>query len=407
MRITHALLPCVVLLPALGCAASRLGMPSATDNLVRGNTVFAVDLYRQLAVAEGNLFLSPYSISTALAMTYGGARGKTAQEMADALHFPLRPDELHPAFAAVAARLHEVQQAGHVRLSTANSLWPQKDYPLQTDYLALVKQHYGSTVTAVDYRQAAEKARLAINAWVEAQTQDKIRGLIQPGVLDALTRLVLVNAIYFKGAWEVPFKPGNTRDAPFHVAADRTVQAPLMTQKQTCRYASLAALDLVELPYAGGDLAMVVLLPKTREGLKQLEAALTADVLDGWLDQLADQEVLVSLPRFKLTSLFQLNETLQALGMVDAFAPGRADFSGLAGKAGELFISAAIHKAFVEVNEEGTEAAAATAVAIAMTSVRPPPPVFRADHPFLFLIRERRAGSILFIGRLQNPSAGA
>ncbi len=376
----------------------------AEDSVVPGNTAFALDLYAQLRAGEGNLFCSPYSVSTALAMTYGGARGETEQQMARVLHFGPGQERLHPAFAALAAGLKAVQETGKVKLSVANALWPQQDYRFLPAYLELCKTHYGTTVTPLDYVRAAEPARQTINTWVEAQTNRKLTNLIQPGILDALTRLVLVNAIYFKGDWASPFKADLTRPAPFRVSAAKSVEAPLMCQQREFGYSETDTHQVLAMPYAGGALSMLVLLPRGNGGVSALESALTAEILADLIGGLRRREVQVFLPKFKLTAQFSLGGKLAALGMPDAFAPGKADFSGMDGSR-ELFIGAVIHKAFVEVNEEGTEAAAATAVVMKLRSMPRPVPVFRADHPFLFLIRENSSGSILFLGRLADPTA--
>ncbi len=393
-------------LPALAFLLVTGVCAGAGESVVPGNTAFALDLYAQLRAGEGNLFYAPYSVSTALAMTYGGARGETEKQMARTLHFGPGQERLHPAFAALAADLAAVQKKGKVKLSVANALWPQQDYRFLPAYLDLCKTHYGTTVTPLDYVRAAEPARQTINTWVEAQTNRKITNLIPPGVLDALTRLVLVNAIYFKGDWAAPFKPALTQSAPFRLASTKTVQARLMTRQDEFGYGEVPGLQILELPYAGNDLSMLVLLPRTDGGLPALEKALTVETLAAWSSSLRRRDVQVLFPKFKLTAQFSLGHALAALGMPDAFAAGKADFSGMDGSR-ELFIGAVIHKAFVEVNEEGTEAAAATAVVMMATSMREPEPVpvFRADHPFLFLIRENRSGSILFCGRLADPTA--
>jgi len=384
---------------ALLLPAVAFGAPLADSN-----NVFALDLYGQLRTEDGNLFLSPYSISTALAMTYGGARGETAAQMAKALHFDLPQDKLHPAFAAMEADIAAIQKKGKIKLAVANSLWPQKKFPFLPDYLGLCKEHYGATITPLDYANAPEPARKTINAWVEDKTNNKITDLIAPGVLDAMTRLVLVNAIYFKGDWANPFKADATQKQPFHVTAAKTVEAPLMHQKKEFGYAQTADLQVLELPYTGDDLSMIVLLPRKTDGLAAIEAKLTTKNLAAWLGGLHQEEVEVFLPKFKITSQFSLAEKLAALGMTLAFTE-KADFSGMDGQR-DLYISAVLHKAFVEVNEEGTEAAAATAVVMTKTAIMEPsaPPVFRADHPFLFLIRNKHTGSILFLGRVTDPT---
>ena len=375
---------------------------SAVKSLVRDNAHFAFDLYRDLAVAEGNLFFSPYSVSTALAMTYAGARGNTEKEMAAALRFTLDREELHPAFAKMDAQVNASQKEG-ISLSVANALWPQKDYPFLEEYLALAKQHYGVLVQPVDYRAARESARLTINNWVEDRTREKIKDLIRPDDLTDLTRLVLVNAIYFKGIWANQFRADNTREMPFHVTASKTIQAPMMSRQLECRYASLPELDILELPYTGGGLAMIVLLPKEIDGVRKVESELSPDNLARWISALSEQEVLVFLPKFKTTNRFSLSDTLSSMGMIDAFSDTKADFSGMDGRPGWLYIGAVIHQAFVEVNEEGTEAAAATAVVMRTQAIAAPPPTFRADHPFVFLIHEKQTGSILFAGRVSDP----
>jgi serpin B len=388
-----------------------------TRKVVAGNTEFAVDLYGKLRTREGNVFFSPYSISTALAMTYGGARGETENQMAQTLHFNLPPDTLHPAFAEMQANLNAVQQKGQVKLAAANSLWPQVGYEFLPDYLALCLKNYGTAITPVDYMGHTEAARQTINDWVEARTNRKIVELLKPGVLESSPRLVLVNAIYFKGKWARQFETNLTENEPFYVSSGKTVtaptyafpyaeSAPLMRQTGDFGYAELPDLQVLELPYAGDDLSMIVLLPREVDGLGNLEAGLTAENLTAWTASLKSQKVNVLLPRFKMTAEFSLKGTLMALGMSDAFNFDRADFSGMDGRK-DLFVGAVIHKAFVEVNEEGTEAAAATAVVMDFAAVvqHPQPiPVFRADHPFLFLIRDNRSGSILFLGRVMDPT---
>jgi len=374
---------------------------------VEKNSAFALDLYRELKDArKGNIFFSPYSISTALAMTYGGARGNTARQMADVLHFPQDHQELHPAFARLEALLNAVQEKGDIRLHAANSLWPQEDYPFLKEYIALVKKYYGVTVTPVDFVAAADKAAQQINQWVAEKTNNKIKDLIQPGLLDALTRLVLVNAIYFKGNWASQFDENRTKDDTFYLLTGGTVQAPLMAQKKKFKYAEFESLQVLELPYVGDSLSMLVLLPGEKNGLPGLEKSLTTDNLKRWTSGLSEIEVKVFLPRFKMTSLFSLERTLAAMGMPEAFDRTKANFSGMDGHRNWLYIGAVVHKAFVEVNEEGTEAAAATAVVIRVTMARQPlrPVVFRADHPFVFLIRENTTGSILFLGRVLDPT---
>jgi serpin B len=374
---------------------------SSMEAVIQGNTHFALDLYQQLRTADGNLFFSPYSISTALAMTWAGAGGDTQTQMAHALHFMLDQQGLHPAFALLGARLEETGERGQVQLKVANSLWPHKGVQFRKEYLALVRKSYGVRLTPVDFGET-EVARRTINAWVEDRTENRIKDLIAAGVLDSLTRLVLVNAIYFKGAWASPFDQDLSEAAPFQVTADEQVQAMMMTRKHTFRYAEEADLQVLELPYAGDDLSMLVLLPRAADGLAKLEESLGMETLDKWTGVLAESEVQVSLPRFELSFPFRLDDTLKAMGMVAAFS-AEADFSGMDGSR-ELFIGAVLHKAFVAVDEQGTEAAAATAVVMQRKALTFPAVVFRANHPFVFLIREQGTGSILFLGRVVNPA---
>jgi serpin B len=284
----------------------------------------------------------------------------------------------------------------------ANRLWGQKGFSIRPEFLALTRQQYGAEMLLVDFAQA-EAASREINRWVEQQTNDKIKDLIPPGSLDALTRLVLTNAVYFKGDWVQPFDKRNTREEDFTVSAEKKVKLPLMHQQTKMGYAEEETFQVLELPYAGQELSMVVLLPKKVDGLPELEKAITVDTLAALIPKLHVREVITYLPKFKLETSFGLNATLLAMGMKRAFSR-EADFSGIS-SADTLYISAVLHKAYVDVNEEGTEAAAATGVVMrAMAARRPQPlPVFRADHPFLFLIRDTKAGSILFMGRLTNP----
>ena len=375
---------------------------SSVETVVQGNTEFALALYQKLRTEEGNLFFSPYSISAALAMTYAGARGNTQVEMAQALHFLPDQEQLHPAFAFLRARLGDIGRKGQVQMSVANALWPQKGYALLKEFLALTKQYYGVLVTAVNYGDA-ETARGTINAWVEKRTGAKIQEMIPRGLLDATTCLILVNAIYFKGNWASQFDQGLTGDAPFWITPAEKVQVPMMSQTIEFGYREGDGLQVLELPYAGDDLSMVVLLPREIDGLAELEGRLTVDNLNTWTAGLWQTEVQVFLPRFEISFPFRLDDALKSMGMADAFA--NADFSGMDGTK-SLYIGAVLHKAFVAVNEEGTEAAAATAVFMKAKGLPLPAPTFRADHPFVFLIRENSTGSILFLGRVVNPAPG-
>jgi serpin B len=387
------------------------GQPNADDitlakQRVNDNSAFALDLYGQLRAAKGNLFFSPISISTVLAMTYAGARENTARQMAVALHFTGAPNLLHRSMREVLTQLNSVQKQTAVELRVANALWAQKGYTFRNEFIRIVRESYQAELTQVDFRAASEAARQSINTWVEHQTDQKIKDIIQPGVLNALTRLVLVNAIYFKGLWDNQFKPDDTREMVFWLSDGETVKLPMMNQKHEFGYWENEWLQVLEMPYKNKSLSLIILLTKEKAGISALEQKLTLANTINWQNRLRKRKVVVFLPRFKIESEFSLKQTLAAMGMPDAFNPASADFSAMVVGKKELYISAVIHKAFIEVNEEGTEAAAATGVVVGVTSIAPSPPVFKADHPFVFFIRDNASRSILFLGRVACPKEG-
>lgn len=382
----------------------------APDDLaatVAGQTALAAALHGELARGGGNVFFAPTSVATALAMSCAGAQGETAREMAAVLHFPpLDPARIHAACAAVAATAH---RAPGVELSIANALFAQQGEHFLPDFVALLARCYRSELRELDFAKPGP-ASAAINDWVASRTGGLIKDLVSAEQLNELTRLVLANAIYFKGTWASRFKKELTRIDPFFHLDGTSTPARLMFRSGSYNLATVDGGQALELPYVGKAVSMVVILPSAIDGLPALEAKLSSS-LQGWLDQLDEQTrhlpsedflptVEVHLPRFSIDTTFELRDPLTALGMRLAFHPLRADFSAMhAG--GPLYISAVCHKACVEVDEEGTTAAAATAVVHAAYGAGPPPPpVFRADHPFLFLIRDRRTKSILFLGRL-------
>jgi serine protease inhibitor len=385
-------------------AANCLAVEPNQQAIVEGNNKFALELYGKLKDRQGNLFLSPYSISTALAMTYAGAKDETERQMAKTLDFPttLGNEQFHNAFSDIIRQLNEAGKKGGFELVVANALWGQKDYKFLQEFLTLVKKNYDGDLQQVDFATQTEAVRKTINDWVETKTKAKIKELIKPGTLDSMTRLVLTNAIYFKGKWASQFKPERTQDAPFTLLGGQKVNVPMMNQTSNFGYMETDTTQVLEMPYVNNDLSMVILLPKKLDGVNELEKELTSETFAGWLGKLRKREVQVYLPRFKITSEFELTQVLGSMGMPDAFS-SKADFSGMTGNK-DLFISAVVHKAYVDVNEEGTEAAAATGVAMKLTSVASPPPVFKADHPFVFLIRDNHTGSILFMGRTANPA---
>lgn len=373
---------------------------------VNGSNAFAVDLYAQLSKQPGNLFFSPESISTAFGMAYAGARGQTATQMQQVFHFTLPPDRLHPAMGALLAGMNA--QHKDYELHVADALWAQQDSNFEESYLKLVQSDYGAGLHKVNFKISPDTVRTTINAWVEKQTNDKITNLLGPGVLNSSTRLVLTNAIYFKGVWQDPFDAQATQKDEFHLSATQWVMAPMMHRTGGYRYYDGGTFQALELPYAGNEISMVVLLPKDTGGLTTLEQAFTSGVAGEWIQKLEPvDKVILTLPSFTMTQQFELSNALSAMGMAQAFSVS-ADFSGMTGKP-EFSISAAIHKAYIDVNEKGTEAAAATAVVMYATAMRreapePPPVVFRADHPFLFILLDTRSGSMLFLGRVADPT---
>lgn len=376
------------------------------DALVAGHTEFAFDLYAKLRGAPGNVFFSPYSISTALAMTWAGARGATAAEMARTLRISPDPSRVHPASARL---IREIGGAGTKRASelyTASALWSRQGHPFVASFQTLARESYAAALEEVDFGGAPETARRTINAWVERQTRDKIKDLLAEGAIQPDTLLVLTNAIYFKGSWLSRFAQDRTTPGDFLLGAEgKRSGVPLMHQRREHRYMEDAECQALELPYDRAEASMIVLLPRRVDGLGGLEGTLTAARVGERLAALRPREVDVILPRFTLTVSADLNQPLGALGMSLAFSRRAADFSGMVAPPPRAYLSAVVHKAYADVNEEGTEAAAATGVVARPAMAPRPPVVFRADHPFVFLIRDNRTGSILFAGRLSDPQA--
>jgi serpin B len=369
------------------------------EALAEAQNRFALDLYSLLSDSDQNLFYSPYSIAVALSMTYAGARGETADQMAEVLHLgDLTQETLHPAMNALQLRL--TGQEGII-LTVANSLWAQEGYPFQDPFLDTLARHYGAGVRLVDYVDPAarEEARQAVNRWVEEETNEKIKELITEDMLNEMTRLILANAIYFNAKWEEPFR-GGTSDASFYLRDGSEIIVPMMARRAGTPYAEGDGYQAVELPYKGDRTRMVVVLPAEGEFdafQDRLDPALIREIRSG----LSTQDVKLYLPRFSYDAEFDLAKTLKALGMVDAFDPNLADLSGLDNTT-DLFISAVAHKAFVAVDEEGTEAAAATGVVLEVESM---PQIVRVDRPFVFFIYDAELDTILFMGRVLDPTA--
>jgi serpin B len=378
-----------VVLGAAGLATAEPAAGEATEG-VRGNAPFALDLYARLKASEGNVCLSPTSLFTALSMTLAGARGRTETQMAEVLHVGLPPDHPSGAFPDL---------GDDRQLLLANALWGQHGFDLRDEFLAVTRERYRSTFQHVDFVNGTERARETINGWIAARTEQAIDKLLVEGDLDPGVVLVLTSAVYFKGLWKFPFDAARTVDDEFHLGGGRQVLVPFMQQPGRLPFASFAEADLLELPYEGGRFAMVLLLPAVGDDLSSLEASLTTRNLSRWLDGLSETLVSVRLPRFGIDTRFDLTETLQAIGMVDAFTE-RADFSGMSAT-NPLFISKVVHQARVEVDESGTEGASGSGVAIGKG---PRPKEFTANRPFVFLIRDRSTGNVLFLGRVANPA---
>ncbi len=381
---------------------------SDMDILVEGNCALAFNLYQALKDTKGNLFYSPYSISEALAMTYAGARGETESQMKNTLQFQLAQQVLHPAFNSLDLQLASRGQGAQgkdakgFRLHVVNALWGQQGFSFLPSYLDLLAENYGAGLHLLDFINATEQSRLTINQWVNDQTEAKIKDLLPPGSIDQLTRLVLTNAIYFNAAWESQFEPEATTDSQFHLLTGKDVASRLMHQTELFGYTKGSNYQAVELPYDGHELSMVILLPPVDQ-FQSFEAGLTSLQVGEIIGSLKNQSVALSLPKFKVESEFGLKETLSAMGMPVAFTE-EADFSGMDGKR-DLAIKDVVHKAYVAVDENGTEAAAATGVIVGVTSMPAETVDVTIDHPFIFFIRDIQTGAILFVGRVLDPGA--
>lgn len=383
---------------------SPIASAQEVNSVIKANNQFAFDLYSKYRSKDGNVFYSPYSISSALAMTYEGARGKTAEEMQAVFHLPQDASIRRDSFLRINQRINKKDKV--YALSTANALWAQKDYKFSDEYFSLVDQYYGGKVTNLNFVSEIENSRITINSWVAEQTNDKIKDLIPSGLITPDTALILTNAIYFKGLWRVQFNKNNTREEEFRISPDIKIKTQMMHlsgEDAKFNYADTGDLQILELPYEGDDLSMIMLLPK-EDDLKALEGSLNAEKLSEWKGFLGREQVDVYVPKFKFETKSFMAEDFKEMGMPTAFGEG-ADFSGMTGTR-DLFISEVIHQAFVEVNEEGTEAAAATAVMMTKGMVMEPEPIkiFKADHPFIFIIQDKETGNILFMGRVSDPS---
>lgn len=376
--------------------------------LVDGNSEFTFELYRKLRDTDGNLFYSPYSISLALAMTYAGARGDTENQMADTLNFRLPQDSLHPAFNGLDIALSSRGEGARgkdeegFRLNVVNAIWGQKDYQFLSEFLDTLAENYGAGLRILDFIEAPEESRVIINDWVSDQTEGRIKDLIPQGVIDTLTRLVLTNAIYFNAAWQYPFNEKATSDGTFYLLDGGKITVPMMKLTKSLGYASGDGYQAVELPYDGRELSMVILMPEADQ-FESFEESMSYQTVKQIISGLENRQVSLTMPKFEFESEFSLKSALSAIGMPVAFS-ANADFSGMTGNR-DLFIDEVIHKAFVSVDEAGTEAAAATAVIMEGMAMPEKPTEVTIDRPFIFLIQDIETGSILFIGRVMNPGA--
>ncbi|MCD6381601.1 MAG: serpin family protein [Candidatus Aenigmarchaeota archaeon] len=370
------------------------------QQVVNANNKFAFELYKQLSDEEGNLFFSPYSISSALAITYEGAREKTADEIKNVFHFT-DYDILRPNFAAIYNEINKGYR--DYTLRAGNALWIQKDFPLLENYTTTVERYYGAKAANLDFVNEPEKSRQTINSFIEKQTNGKIEDLIPKDFITSSTGIVITNAIYFKGTWKVEFDPKETKEMDFHMDSNKAIKVQMMHMKpneKTFNYTETEDVQILELPYKGDDISMLIILPKFGK-LSEIEKKLTIEKLKEWKSKMRETELSeIYLPKFEIETKYFLEDTLPDMGMPTAFSPD-ADFSGMTGRR-DLFISHVIHQAYVKVYEKGTEAAAATAV-IFEKSMPAPEIIFKADHPFIFIIQQKSTGNILFIGRVVEP----
>jgi len=402
------LLKALLVLLAIFAGASRLSAQSETANknnlyaVVDSNNQFAIDLYRKINSkdTEKNIFVSPFSVSTALAMTYEGSRGNTRKQMSGVLHLDMSDVDRQSGFSALLAET-SAGPGKHYKLNVANALWGQKGFHFEAPFLSATGKYYGGALNLVDFKLNTEGARQEINTWAEDHTAKMIRDLIPARALDRNARLVLTNAIYFKGTWASQFKPLFTKDAPFNVSKTVKVQTPMMHQTGHFRFIKESGVSAIELPYADDDLSMIAILPDG--DIDKMGESLTLDKIRQLSVDMFSQDVDVYLPRFKMEAGYGLGGMLSDMGMPDAFIENLANFSGMTGQP-DLYIDKVIHKARIEVNEEGSEAAAATAVIMVTKAMMTDKAVFRADRPFLFMIVHNKTGAILFMGRLSNPS---
>ena len=389
----------IIALLIMGCV---FGQDLDSREIIEANNRFAINLYSQYKSEDGNIFFSPFSISTAMAMVYEGAEGKTAKEIKSVFGFPKYDNSRRNQYSNLLSDINK--KDNEYALKTANALWAQQDFQFLDEYITTVEEYYEGKTTNLNFKNEWEDSRLIINNWVEDKTNNKIKDLFPEGGINPSTRLVLTNAIYFKAKWLIQFDADKTSDENFRVNPDKSIKVPMMqptSQKSTFNYTQNKDLQILEMPYAGEDLSMLILLPLD-DDIEALENSFTNEKLTEWKKSLRRRKVNIYIPKFKFETNYFLSETLSNLGMPTAFT-NSADFSGMTGTK-DLKIDKVIHQAFIEVNEEGTEAAAATGVVMMVKMSRSPTPIFKADHPFIFIIQQNETGNILFMGRVSNPT---
>ncbi len=409
MKIIHILVA-GLLLASTGQAAHAdpaEGKAPMISPIVASSNGLTFDLFAHLGQKPGNLAFSPVSIAAALSMTWLGARGETAAQMQGVLHLAGTPDEIQAATGQLMAALAAPGQ--QVTLRIANRLFADEGAAIDPHFIELTRTIFGAPLEPLDFRHDAEAARVHINAWIAGVTNDRIKDLLGPSSIRPSTRLVLANAVYFLADWMHPFVATRTAPAPFHVNGKDAHDVATMHEQGQFAHAHLEGVALIDLPYQGGDWVMTIVLPDAVDGLDAVERRLSLATFTTWLSALAPTQVDLALPKVRIdpASPIELSPVLAAMGMPLAFDATRADFSGITGRGKErLVISDVFHKAFVAIDEKGTEAAAATGVVFAPTGMRLPAPSipFKADHPYLFFLRQRSSGMILFAGRVSDPS---
>lgn len=411
-------LPGLILTLLAACAAETPEpAPVNTTNapvlsVANGNTAFGADLYSELRMErDGNIFISPASISTAFGLAYAGARGEAAAEISEVLYFDPRQEAFHPAMGSLAQDLQVYDEGQTLRIN--NAVWLDTSLIVEADWLALTRDQYGAEETRTDFSSAPEAARNQINRWVEDKTEDRIKDLLAPSHVDETTRAVLVNTIYMKADWASPFAAQATQEEPFYLLSGEAPDTTMMHQTGSFQHIEANNFKAVQLPYKGNELSLIILLPDTQKGIADLESRLSADTLNKWMTSLEEAgsvRIDLKLPKLKLKDKYELAETLQRLGLIAPFAGDPFHFAGMVDPekqpGGGVSIDKVVHQTFLEVDEKGTEAAAATAITMRKTATITPtetPIAFHADHPFLLILKHNETGTVLFLGRIADP----